>query len=218
MVHALAALKSWLNKFLSSCLHTLKIPKIWRKALVVAIPKPMKLLGDPKSYQTNLCFVYPLKILERFIYTYVKPIINPLLPYEQAGFWQGRSTVDQVILLTREIGDSFLAKKKAGTMFVDLTAAYNIVWYHGLTCKLLHILPDRHMVTMIMKHVQNCSFTITTGDDTKSRLQHLYNGILQGSVLDPFNIYTHDMPALTAKKFAYADDLAVVHSTGNCRC
>ena len=33
-----AALKSWLCDFFSSCLRRLKIPKIWRRALVVAIP------------------------------------------------------------------------------------------------------------------------------------------------------------------------------------
>ena len=51
ILHAGAALKSWLRDFLSSCLRRLKIPKIWRRALVVTIPKPMKPVGDPKSYR-----------------------------------------------------------------------------------------------------------------------------------------------------------------------
>ena len=51
IIHAGAALKSWLRDFLSSCLRRLKIPKIWRRALVVAIPKPMKPVGDPESYR-----------------------------------------------------------------------------------------------------------------------------------------------------------------------
>ena len=50
ILHAGAALKSWLRDFLSSCLRPLKIPKIWRRALVVAIPKPTKPVWDPKSY------------------------------------------------------------------------------------------------------------------------------------------------------------------------
>ena len=58
ILHARAALKSWLHDFLSSCLRRLKIPKIWRRALVVAIPKPGKPVGDPKSY---LCSVSPTK-------------------------------------------------------------------------------------------------------------------------------------------------------------
>ena len=46
-------------------------------------------------------------------------------------------------------------------MFVDLTAAYSTVWHRGLTYKLLRLLPDRHMVRMIMEMVSNRSFTLT---------------------------------------------------------
>ena len=51
ITHAGSALKSWLPDFLTSCLRRLKIPKIWRRALVVAIPKPGKPVGYPKSYR-----------------------------------------------------------------------------------------------------------------------------------------------------------------------
>ena len=75
-------------------------------------------------------------------------------------------------------------------MFVDLTAAYDIVWHCGLTCKLLPLLPDRHMVHMIMEMVGNRSFTLTIGNSQRSRLRRLKNGVPQGSVLAPllFNI------------------------------
>jgi len=79
----------------------------------------------------------PFKILERLFYARVKAIIDPLLPREQAGFRHGRSTVDQVTPLRQDIEDSFSLKKKAGAVFVDLTAAYDTVWHRVLTCKLL---------------------------------------------------------------------------------
>jgi len=101
----------------------LKIPKIWRRALVVAIPKPEKPLGDPKSYRPISLLCVPFKILDRLIYSRIETIIDPLLPQEQAGFRHGRSAVDQVTLSTQDIEDSFSAKKKAGTVFVDHTAA-----------------------------------------------------------------------------------------------
>ena len=40
IIHAGAALKFWLCSCLSSCLRRLRIPKVWRRALIVAIPKP----------------------------------------------------------------------------------------------------------------------------------------------------------------------------------
>ena len=215
--HAGAALKSWLRDFLSSCLRRLKIPKIWRRALVIAIPKPTKPVGDPKSYQPISLLCVPYKILERLIYAHVEPLIDPLLPKEQAGFRRGKSTVDQVVLLTHNINDSFEAKKKTGAIFINLTAAYNTVWHRGLTCKLLRLFPDKHIIRMTMELIRNRSFTLTTGDSKQSRLRRLENGVPQRTVLTPllFNIYTYDLPSMISRKFAYADDLAFLHSFGN---
>ena len=179
ILHAGAALKSWLRDFLSSCLRRLKISKIWRRALVVAIPKPGKPVGDPKSYRPISLLCVPYKILKRLIYARVEPLIDPLLPKEQAGFRRGKSTVDQVVLLTQNIEDSFEAKKKACAVFINLTAAYDTVWHRGLTCKLLRLLSDKHMVKMIMELVRNRSFTLTTGDSKQSRLRCLKNGVPQ---------------------------------------
>ena len=73
------------------------------------------------------------------------------------------------------------------------------------------------MVKMIMELVRNRSFTLTTGDSKQSRLRRLKNGVPQGSVLAPllFNIYTYDLPFMISRKFSYADDLALLHSSGN---
>ena len=86
IIHAGAGLKFWLRGFLSSCLHHLKIPKIWRRALVLAVPKPLKPVEDPRSYRPISLLCVPCKILERLIYARVEPLIDPLLPREQAGF------------------------------------------------------------------------------------------------------------------------------------
>ena len=189
--------------------------KIWRRLLVVA--KPAKPVGDLKSYRPIFLLCVPYKILERLIYARVEPSIDPLLPKEQAGFRRGKSTVDQVVLLTQNIEDSFEAKKKAGAVFINLTAAYDTVWHRGLTCKLLRLFPDKHMVRMIMELVRSRSFTLTIGDSKQSRLRRLKNGVPQGSILAPllFNIYTYDLPSTIFRKLAYADDLALLHFSGN---
>ena len=152
--------------------------------------------------------------MERLIYARIEPIVDPLFPQEQAGFQHGRSTTDQVTLLSQRIEDSLLAKKKADAVFVDLTAAYDTVWHRGLTCKLLRILPDRHIVSFIMELVRNCSLTLTTGNGAQSRLRRLRNDVLLGSVLASllFNIYTHHLPVTVFRKFVYADDVPIMHS------
>ena len=59
ITHAGAALNSWLCGFLSSCLHHLKIPNVWRRALVVAILKLKTSVKDPKSYRPISLFCVP---------------------------------------------------------------------------------------------------------------------------------------------------------------
>ena len=117
----------------------------------------------------------------------------------RVGFQHGKSIVDQVVLLTQNIEDSFKVKK-ASAIFVDLTA---IVWHHGLICKLLRLLPDKHMVRMIMELVQNQSSTLTTRQQAKQATPS-ENRHSSRSILTPllFNIYTYDLPSMISRKFA----------------
>ena len=173
----------------------------------MAIPKPKKPVEEPKSYRPISLLFAPYKILQRLIQVRVEPIVDPLLPREQAGFRRRRSTVDQTVLLIQNIEDSFEAKKKAGAVFVDLRTAYDTVWYRGLTSKLLRLLPDKHMNLS-----ENRSFTLTIGDSKQRRLRRLRNGLTQGLVLAPsFSTSTHTF--MTFQKYAYADDLALLCSS-----
>ena len=104
-------------------------------------------------------------------------------------------------------------------MFVDLTASHDTVWHRGLTCKLLRLLSNNHMVRMIMELVRNRSFTLTTGESKRNRLRRLKNGVPQGSVLAPllFNIYVYDLSSTVSRMYAYADDLALLYSSDDWR-
>ena len=102
-IHAGPGLKFWQRGFLFSCLRPLKIPKIWKRALMVVIPKPSKPVEDPQTYRPISVLCVPYKILERLIYHSVEPIVDPLLPKEQDGFRHGKSTVDQSFCLRKTL-------------------------------------------------------------------------------------------------------------------
>ena len=211
VIHQSAKTTAWLCSFFTSCFRRSKLPKTWRRATVVALPKPNKPAQDPKSYRPISLLCLPFKILERLIHSRIDPVVDPQLPREQAGFRRGRSTVDQVTLLTQYIEDSFQNNEKAGVVFLDLTAAYDTVWHRGLHLKLLRIIPDRHMVGFNME-MSNWSFVVHTSDRQRSRLRRMKNCVPQGSVLSPmlFNIYLSNPPETTSRKYGYADDLAIL--------
>ena len=103
LIHAGDHAKEWLRKFFNKCLLTCKLPRIWRRATVIAILKPNKPKDEPKSYRPISLLCIPYKIVERLIYNCISPVIDPRLPQEQAGFRPGRSTLDQVAKLTSDI-------------------------------------------------------------------------------------------------------------------
>ena len=204
----------WLRVFFSTCLARQAVPKVWRKATIIAIPKPNKPAEDPKNYRPISLLCVPFKLLERLILSRLEPVVDPQLPPEQAGFRKGRSNVHQILQLTDDIEEAYEVGHKAGVLLVDLTAAYDTVWHQGLILKLLRMVPDRHLVRFIATIISNRSFILKTSDGQASRPRRLKNGVPQGSVLAPtlFNIYISDLPKTKSHQYGYADDLALLNS------
>ena len=123
------------------------------------------------------------------------PTVEEQLNPDQAGFRPGRSTCGQLLNLTQYIEDGFEEKQITGTVFVDLTAAYDTVNHKTLLLKVAKMIKNKKIVSIIQSLLENRRFFVEL-DGRKSRWRNQKNGLPQGSVLAPtlFNIYTNDQP------------------------
>ena len=90
---------------------------------------------DPRlaeSYRPISLLSTCYKLLEHLVLHRVLPEVEKLPSPEQAGFWRNRSTCKQVAALNTHIENGFQWQLKKGTVFLDLTAAYDTVWHTGL--------------------------------------------------------------------------------------
>ena len=90
---------------LSLSIHT--FPSTWKQSTIIPILKPGKPSDSPSSYRPislTSCTskLFERMVLERLTYFLKQGTLSPV----QAGFRPGRSTIDQVLLLSQSIADS----------------------------------------------------------------------------------------------------------------
>jgi hypothetical protein len=79
IIHFGTAAKTWLLTLFNSCLETYNLPKIWKKAHVLALLKPGKKPDDPKSFRPISLLCHPYKLFERLILNRISADIDKLL-------------------------------------------------------------------------------------------------------------------------------------------
>ena len=203
--------RAWILELVNKCADTCTIPAAWRKAKVVALLKPGKEPTNRKSYRPISLLSILYKLYERMILARMFPIVESQLTPDQAGFRPGRSCCSQLLNLTQYIEDGFEKKLITGTVFVDLTAAYDTVNHRILLLKVAKMTNNKKIVGVIQSLLRNRRFFVEM-DGRKSRWKTQKNGLPQGSVLSPtlFNMYTNDQPEFKdICRFIYADDLCL---------
>ena len=201
----------WLLQMMNSILKTQKFPKLWRKSKVIAILKPGKYSTLPKSYRPISLLCHTYKLFERMILNRLNPLIETMIIDQQAGFRPGKSTTGQLLNLSQHIEDGYERGVATGTVFVDLSAAYDTISHKLLLNTIYRMTSDIKFTDLIGSMLSNRQYFVELNGQ-KSRWRNQKNGLAQGSVLSPvlFNIYTNDQPIhKDTRSFIYADDLRI---------
>ena len=195
-----------------------KLPKSWKTATVIPTLKKDKPKEKPSSYRpislTSCLFKVMEKMINARLYWWLEKTktLNP----NQAGFRQGRQTIDQLIRLTQQVADGFQDGEHTAAVFVDLQQAYDHVWKQGLLFKMQKLGIQGNMYHWIKSFLHERSIATKVNCEL-SKKRSVSDGIPQGSSLSCtlFLIFINDLPdCLGVQNAMFADDL-VIWTTGS---
>ena len=205
---------------LSWTLHS--FPSIWKTSSIFPIHNMGKPIDSPASLRPISLTFCVSKLFERIILSRLLFFLksNSILSSRQAGFHPGRSTLDQILLVSQSISDGF-NKPRPGSRTIlstiDFSKAFDSVRHPALFHKLISaglppcfarwtqsFLSDRRACVVYQHH--------------KSRSFRVRRGVPQESVLGPvlFSLFINDLPASLPSFVScsfYADDLAIWSSS-----
>ena len=180
-----------------------EIPKAMEEVKSDRHPQTWKRLYITKELPTNLTVVSHLNRLN--------PLIETMIIDQQAGFRPGKSTTGQLLNLTQHIEDGYERGVVTGTVFADLSAAYDTISHKLLLNKIYRMTSYIKFTDLIGNMLSNRRYFVELNGQ-KSRWRNQKNGLPQGSVISPvlFNIYTNDQPIhKDTRSFIYADYLCI---------
>ena len=110
------------------------MPKSWKEATVIPIPKPDKDNTNQNNYRpialtSCICKTLERMINERLVWYLEK---NNIITEFQSGFRHQRSTNDHLVRLETFIREAFIKKEHLVAVFFDLEKAYDTTWKYGI--------------------------------------------------------------------------------------
>ena len=139
-------------------------------------------------------------------------IENELISPNQSGFKRGYSCINKLLAITHEIYKSFDDGFEVGTVFLDISKAFEKVWHEGFIFKLKQNGISGNLLNLLCvfrKQRIMLNGKVTDWSDVRA-------GVPQGSILAPllFLIYISNLSeGLSSNAELFADDTSLFSVT-----
>ena len=193
-----------------------QFPDIWKRALVVPIPKQGN-LTKVQNYRPISLLPLPGKILEKLVHHQLSDYLETemLLAGEQHGFRRNHSTIHSIEQVTSFINKKMDAKLPTAAVFVDFRKAFDCVQHPVLLNKLRNLGLSELVINWVDNYLTNRKQRVYA-NDTFSDYLDVTQGVPQGSVLGPlfYIVYANDIACSIkhCKLAMYADDTVIYTS------
>jgi hypothetical protein len=172
------------------------VPALWRKALIVPVPKSRK-RSQVSEYRPISQTCVASKVME----TIVKEAMvghlaqHHLLTSNQHGFVKGKSTLTQLLLQEQEISNALNGNHVIDVIYFDYRKAFDTVVHSKLLAKLGVYGFTGNLIKWTENFLSDRLQAVVV-DDAQSPFERVKSGVPQGSVLGPlwFLIFVNDLP------------------------
>ena len=102
----------------------------------------------------------------------------------QSGFKPGDSCINELLAITRKIFSSFDDKYEVRGVFLDISKAFDKVWYEGIIYKLKHNGISGTLLSILTDFLRNRKQRVILNGQSLSWAS-INAGVSQGSILGP---------------------------------
>ena len=185
-------------------------PQMWRKAIIVPIPK-VNIPNEIGDLRPIALTPLPGKILERFVHAQLISHLDQynILTEFQNGFRKSHSTIDTIFRYTTDLQLNKDNKSNTISLYVDFKKAFDTVNHKLLIQKMGSFNIKNQALNWIKSYLSNRTQQTQIGS-CMSGESEVKTGVPQGSILGPifFICYINDIVHVckNSKILLYADD------------